>query len=276
MNKWRLGISSADNAPETAPILLKGSIYSNLETASSLGFDAIEVHMLDTEKIDYSRINLVCEKYNVKIAMLVTGRLNTVRHLSLLDDDNKVAEQAREGLKHYIDIAARLGCGIVIGWAKGNVPAGKDRSLYIDRLAEHLSVLDEYGHNCNVPINLEVINRYETNIFNTSRETVDFLDKYSLKNCFVHLDTFHMNIEEVNIPDAIRYAGPRLGYFHIADNDRRYIGHGALDFKNIFGILKEISYKKYISLECLPFPNSIAAAQNSKSYIDRLYEELNE
>lgn len=263
MKKWKLAISSADIAPDTSPILLKGSVYDNLETAASLGYDAIEVHMRETASIDVERISRIKEKRSVQIAMLVTGRLKTEGHLSLLDDDAQIAMQACEALKRYIETAAQLGAGIIIGWAKGNIDAGKEREPYMDRLAKYLAVLGEYGLAYGVPINLEVINRYETNVFNTARETVDFLEKYSLKNCYVHLDTFHMNIEEADMLEAIRYARMCLGYFHIADNDRNFVGHGALNFEKIFGTLEEIDYHGYVSVECLPLPDGITAARNS-------------
>lgn len=269
MRKWKLAISSADDAPATSPILLKGTVCDNLKAAASLGYDAIEVHMRETEPIDVERISDIMEKYKVKIAMLVTGRLNTEAHLSLMDDDAQIAAQAREGLKHYIDIAEQLGAGIVIGWAKGKVPAGKEKRPYMDRLAQHLAALGEYGQIRNVPLNLEVINRYETNIFNTAYETVDFLKKYSLKNCFVHLDTFHMNIEENDMYEAIRCTKGLLGYFHIADNDRNFIGHGMLNCRKIFDTLEETGYKGYISVECLPLPDALTAARNSLSHIKK-------
>ena len=270
MRNWKLAISSADSAPATSPILLQGTVCDNLEKAASLGYDAIEVHMRETEPIDIDIISEKMKKHNVRIAMVLTGRLNTEAHLSLMDDDENIIRQAIEGLKRYIDIARQLDAGIVIGWAKGTIPPGEKRELYMDRLANHLRTISGYGLKRNVPINLEVINRYETNVFNTALETVGFLQKYSLKNCFVHLDTFHMNIEEKDMYDAIRCCKGRLGYFHVADNDRNFVGHGELNFERIFSTLGEIGYEGYISVECLPIPDGLTAAKNSISQIKRI------
>jgi len=260
MNEWRFAISSADDAPVNAPILLKGHVYDNLEMAAALGYDAIEVHMRETELIDYARVTRISKNLGIKVAMLITGRLNTQGHVSLLDDDAKKAEQARQGLKRYIDIAAELDAGIVIGWVKGKVPEGGNREHYTKRLAEQLHALCAYGQSHNVPVNVEVINRYETNIFNTACETMDFINKYSIGNCYIHLDTFHMNIEEADIAKAIAECSQKLGYIHFADSNRRYPGSGHIDFSSVIGALSSINYKGYISLECLPYPDSKTAA----------------
>jgi sugar phosphate isomerase/epimerase len=118
-----------------------------------------------------------------------------------------------------------------------------------------------------VKVFVEVINRYETNIFTTVAETLEFLDSRGIPNCFIHLDTFHMNIEETDACAAIRAAGKRLGYFHVADNTRRYPGSGALDFVPVFGALKEAGYRGFVSVECLPWPDGKTAAERAIDHL---------
>jgi len=267
MSNWKMALSSADVSPVTAPILLNGTIPENLRKAARLGYDAIEVHMREDFPVDYDAIHAATQECGTKVAMVITGRLNTEGKCSLIDDIPYVSRAAEEGMNQYIDVAAKLNAGLVIGWVKGNVPAGRPRGFYLDRLARSLRRIGSRAADMGVPVNIEVINRYEVNIFNTSAETAQFIAEHDLKNCFVHLDTFHMAIEETSIPDAIRTAGDKLGYFHLADNHRHACGTGALNFREILAALKEIGYQGYLSVECLPLPDGETAARQSLEHI---------
>jgi len=270
MRKWRLAVSSADRAPESAPILLQGTITENLLQAAKLGYDAIEVHTRETAQLDYDEIEKIVASSGVKVCMVITGRLNTEGKCSLIDDRPYVVNAAIEGMKQYIDMASKLNADIVIGWVRGNIPQGGNKEYYFNRLAQNLKILAEYGKQKNVKLNIEVINRYEINTFNTAKETVDFIEKYDIPNCYVHLDTFHMNIEEKDFKEAISICKSKLGYVHIADNTRWYPGSGQIDFKQIVNCLEKVGYTGYLSVECLPCPDKVSAAKNAIDYLNKI------
>lgn len=270
MKEWKYAASSADEAPSTSPILFCGDIGSNLKAAAKLGYNAIEVHTRETADIDYDAISKTVDECGTKVGMIITGRLNTEGKVNLIDDIPYITDAAIVGMKKYIDMAAKLNADIVVGWIKGNVPIGGSREKYMDRLAKNLKIIAEYGKQKNVRLNIEVINRYEVNVFNTCRETVDFFEKYMMENCYVHLDTFHMNIEETDPVEAIHLAGQHLGYFHLADNTRRYPGSGQLYFEKYLTALEDIGYNGYLSVECLPYPNGPSAAEHAIKYLKSL------
>ena len=273
MQNWKFACSSAAEASESSPILLKGELCQNLFKASKLGYHAIEVHMRETAQFDVNSIKRTMDELGVRICNIVTGRLNTEGKVNLIDDVPYIEEAAMKGMKQYIDLASALETNIVIGWTKGNIPPGGLRSKYLDRLANNLLKLNNYAEERFVKINIEVINRYEVNIFNTCAELVEFLDTHQLNNCYIHLDTFHMNIEETDPFEAIRLAGKKLGYFHLADNTRRYPGSGQLDFRKILAALDSIQYQGYLSVECLPYPSGEEAAERSIRYLKSLLSE---
>lgn len=272
MRKWRLGVSSTDEAPETAPLLLKGSITENLEEAARLGYQGIEVHTREDVELDYEAIWSCMEKTGVRIAQIVTGRLNTEGMCSLMDDRPYVTAAAMEGMRRYIDMASKLQAGIVLGWVKGNVPQGKKPGKYMERLARNLQILNAYGREKQVPINIEIINHYEVNVFTTAKSLAEFLEKYGLDNCYIHLDTYHMNLEESNFAEAIRESKGKLGYFHIADNQRWYPGSGQLDFMPILEALEDIGYDGYITVECFPRGNGVDTAEKAALYLNSLMQ----
>ena len=261
MKNWQFALSSADEAHLTAPILLRGDLRHNLIQASQLGYNALEIHTRETVLWDFPAIETVMLEYNMRISAIVTGRLNTEGRVNLIDDVPYITQSAVTGMQQYIEMAERFKTDIVVGWVKGKIPAGSNEKKYMDRLSYHLQILNEYAGERGVRLFLEVINRYETNIFNTSEATVEFIDKNNLGNCFVHLDTFHMGIDETDPVEAIKLCGNKLGYMHFADNTRSYPGSGQFDFHRIIKALEDIGYDGYLSVECLPKPDGITAAR---------------
>lgn len=270
MKEWKYALSSADDAPPSAPILLKGDVCENLAQAAALGYQAIELHTREDEECDFKAIREAEQKYGVKLAMVITGRLNTEGECNLIDDRPYIVDTAMARMKTYIDMAQAFKADIVIGWVKGNIPAGKKPDKYIKRLAGNLRILAAYAAERKVKLNAEVINRYEVNIFTTADETMDFIETYKIDNLFVHLDSFHMGIDECDPVAAIRRCKGKLGYFHLADNSRQYPGSGQFDFKQILNTLEEVGYDGYLSVECLPKPDGLTAAKKAIEYMKEL------
>jgi len=88
-----------------------------------------------------------------------------------------------------------------------------------------------------VTINLEIVNRFESNLLNTAAQGLAFIRDAGSDNIYLHLDTFHMNIEEADPAQAILLTGDRLGYFHVGESHRGYLGSGTIDFPKTFDAL---------------------------------------
>ena len=277
MKHYRYALSSAAYAPDSAPILLKGEVCDNLRKARELGYDAIEIHMRETDSMDIKKVLRTMEETGVRIAMVVTGRLNTEGGCSLLDDRPYAMKAAVEGAMQYIDLASSLGADLVIGWLIGNIPAGAlCRKHYMDRLAANFQLLSDYGLKKHVRINVEVINHYEVNVFTTGKSLMDFKREYHLENFYAHLDTFHMNIDESSLVDAVRTGGSNIGYVHLADNTRHYPGSGMINFRSILRALDEAGYDGYLSVECFPIPSGEDAAIRALPYLKGIEQALSE
>ena len=100
------------------------------------------------------------------------------------------------------------------------------------------------------------MNRYETNLLNAGARVLRFIDEVGKPNVFVHLDTFHMNIEEADCVGAIELCADRLGYFHVNENHRGYLGAGMIAFAPSFRALRRIGYDRTIGFEA--FSSSVA------------------
>lgn len=115
----------------------------------------------------------------------------------------------------------------------------------VDSMQKVMKVAEKEG----VCVCCEAVNRFESPLINTAKEAIAYADAVNSPNIGIHLDTYHMNIEEDDIGDAIRLVGSRLRHFHTGDNNRNIPGRGHIDFDEIFKALKDIGYKKDIVSE---------------------------
>ena len=101
----------------------------------------------------------------------------------------------------------------------------------------------------NITLGLEVVNRYESNVLNTASQAVEMCKRIGAPNVKVHLDVYHMNIEESDMGQAIIETGPYIGYFHTGDSHRGYMGSGSIDLTAVFRALVKADYQGPITFE---------------------------
>jgi D-psicose/D-tagatose/L-ribulose 3-epimerase len=101
---------------------------------------------------------------------------------------------------------------------------------------------------------VEIVNRFEHFLMNTAAEGIAFAERVGSPNCKIHLDTFHLNIEEDSIGGAIVEAGFWLGHFHLGEPNRRPPGRGRMPWAEIFGALHQINYQGALVMEPFLIP----------------------
>lgn len=100
-----------------------------------------------------------------------------------------------------------------------------------------------------ITLGLETVNRYESNLLNTAAQTLELIEAIGEDNVVVHLDTYHMNIEEADFRIPVLACGDRLGYVHVGESHRGYLSTGTIDFPTLFEALAEIDYQGTITFE---------------------------
>ncbi len=162
----------------------------------------------------------------------------------------------RGGIEYLQNIVKKIGVmdGTLLsgvsyaGWGSPNYIVD-DKTALTERskasMREIVKTAEDYG----VTYCVEAVNRFEGCIINTAREALDYVNDIDSPNIGVLLDTYHMNIEEVSIGDAIRLVGDRLTSFHTGENNRMAPGRGHLNWNEIFGALADINYKGRIVSE---------------------------
>jgi sugar phosphate isomerase/epimerase len=110
----------------------------------------------------------------------------------------------------------------------------------------------KYAEKKDILLAIEPINRYETYLVNSVQDALCYSREVNSSHVKIMVDTFHMNIEERDIPEAIRIAGNNLINVHLADSNRCSVGRGHINFKALIKALKEINYQYALTLEPLP------------------------
>ena len=216
-------------------------------SAKKAGYDYIEMLMIEPEKIDVAMTKEVLAEHGLS----ATASLGLSPETDVTSTNPSIVKKGDELLRKVVDKLHAIGstelCGVIycsLGKYPGPASA-ENRANSISAVTR----LADYASDKGININLEVVNRYETNIMNTGKEGLKFLEAVNRPNAYLHLDTYHMNIEEDGMSQAVLDAGDALGYVHIGESHRGYLGSGNVDFDTFFSALKKINYSGPITFE---------------------------
>ena len=218
-----------------------------IQGAQSAGYDLLELPLMDPESFDSALARSILDDSS----MAVTASLGLQAHTDISSTDTTYVQAGRDILMRCLDHVAVMGgstlCGVIYSaMQKYNTPATPEG------IANSQTVMAEVAEAAaerNIHVSLEVVNRYETNVMNTSRAGLNYLARVESQNVSLHLDTYHMNIEESDMWQPVMDAGSQLGYVHIGESHRGYLGTGSVDFDNLFRALDRINYDGPIVFE---------------------------
>jgi len=245
------------------PFVFWDSLEAGCAKAAALGFDAVEVFPRSASELDPRLLAQLLTQHRLKLAALGTGAGWVVHKLRVTYPDAMIRARARDFIAGIIDLAGRFGAPAIIGSMQGRGDDNLPREQALGWLREALDELGPRAQAHGVPLLFEPLNRYETNLLNTVAQALALLQQLKTRNIQLLCDLFHMNIEEVSIPDALRAAGPQLGYVHFTDSNRRAVGLGHMPMGPIVKALRDIGYQGYLAAEVLPLPDSDTAAKQT-------------
>jgi sugar phosphate isomerase/epimerase len=263
----KLAITIVDQASQEAPFVLRGNYTEMMKEAADIGYDAVELHIADPAEADLQEILQASRQYGIAVSSIGTGLSYARDGLSLTSGDESVRAKALDRLKGYICLAEQLQCVVIIGLIKGIVKQSPSLEAYRARLTDSLNELLPAAEGAGVTLVIEAVNRYESDFLNTISECTDFIEAFPTDKLKVHIDTFHMNMEEDCIADSIIRAGSRIGHVHLADSNRRYPGQGHYNFTETLDALKQAGYEGALSVECLSFPTPSEAAWGAYRFL---------
>lgn len=218
--------------------------------AASLGAEWFEVPLEDPALIDAKRAAPMIRDLGLGVS--VCAAMGPDR--DLIHPDSAIRDNGMAYLRTAIDVAQQLGGTNVAGPLYSAVgrtwqmTAG-ERARDTDLLVEQLGKLAAYAGDRGVVLCVEPLNRFETSFINLAQQAIEVIDWVDHPSCQIMLDTFHMNIEESSLGDAIRAAGPRLRHFHACENDRGAPGSGHVPWQDVAAGLKAVGYDGPVVIE---------------------------
>lgn len=214
--------------------------------AAAVGYkmDFIEIALLSPDKVDAAHSRRALEKAGLP-AVCSLGLPEGVRA-------STNPEGAMAFLRLALDQTAAIGALALTGVTYGGIgertgvpPTEAER----DNIARVLTEAAAHAKRLGVAFGIEPVNRYENHILNTGRHAVEMIEKVGADNIFVHLDTYHMNIEERGMALGILEAAEHLRYIHLSESDRGTPGSGNVRWDEVFGALRAVGFKGGLAME---------------------------
>jgi D-psicose/D-tagatose/L-ribulose 3-epimerase len=220
-----------------------------MERSRSCGYDLVEVPVLDPDTVDAAATAALAEEHGLS----VTCTLGLDPATDISSEDTATVRAGEKLLHAALDVAELsgsryLGGVIYSAMAKYTRPAtanGRRNAVGV------LRRLADAAAGKGITLGLEAVNRYESNLVNTIGEALDLADEIGADNVVAHLDAYHMNIEERDLVAPVHYAAARgrLGYVHVGESHRGYLGSGSVDFTGLFRALHDVGYQGPIVFE---------------------------
>lgn len=225
-----------------------------IKKAAKIGFDVLEFQaqpLLEMSDDKLRDLKKMADEEGIEL----TYSLGLDPAYDVSSPDEKIRLGGVDYLKRIVEQIGKMDGTLLsgvsyAGWGSPSYVMNDKTSLLENSLKSMREII-KAAENNNVTYCVEAVNRFEGCLINTAQEALDYVAQVDSKNIGVLLDTYHMNIEENKIGDAIRLVGDKLTSFHTGENNRTAPGRGHLDWDEIFGALKDINYKNRIV--CEPF-----------------------
>lgn len=212
------------------------------------GYDGVELPMFALDGSPWGKI--ASELDNLELDRTVVA--------CLPEDANLIGENAKERqagvdfLKGCVDKCVEVGAEVLAGPIYSPVGRLVGRGASEDEkkwCIEGLRAVGEHAQDENITISVEALNRFETYFVNCQEDVSKITDGVGLDCVGQMYDTFHANIEEKGLADAIRTGGKRINHVHVSANDRATPGEGHIDYDTTFKTLKEQGYDGWLTVE---------------------------
>lgn len=225
-----------------------------IKKAAKIGFDVLEFQaqpLLDMTDEKLKHLKALADDVGIEL----TYSLGLDPAYDVSSPDEKIRLGGVDYLKRIVEQIGKMDGKLLsgvsyAGWGTPPYVLDDKRPLFENSLKSMREIIKTAEDN-GVVYCVEAVNRFEGCLINTAQEAIAYADEVGSKNIGILLDTYHMNIEENSIGDAIRLVGNRLTSFHTGENNRTAPGRGHLNWDEIFGALAEIGYKNRIV--CEPF-----------------------
>jgi D-psicose/D-tagatose/L-ribulose 3-epimerase len=219
-----------------------------IDHAKELGFDYIEIPLLELEKVDPPKIRERLDRVGLGVCVSTACSEET----DVSADEAEIRKRGVEYLKQCVHAAHEIGANCFSGVlysAMGGKLDGMPDERYWDRATTALKEIAKLAADMGILIGIEPINRYESFLINTCDQALKLLGMIDEPNMRIHLDAYHMNIEENNFYEPTKKAAPYLCHYHLSESHRGTPGTGTVNWDEIYRALGEANYTGVVGLE---------------------------
>ena len=212
------------------------------------GFDGVEIPIFDREVDKYAELGKRLDALGLeRIAVGARGSDDNP-----ISDDAAVRGEAAAATRANLDSAVALGASLIcgplhapLGVLSGAPPTAEEKARSVAYLQEVAPYAEERG----VTIALEYLSRFEMYLTNIAADLAVLVREVDHSHCRMMYDTFHAHIEDKDVRAALRECKDVLVHVHLSENDRSTPGTGQVDWETTFGVLGEIGYDGWVSIE---------------------------
>ncbi len=226
------------------------------ERLAEIGFDVMEIsadHLFQMSDEEIVALKAAGER----LGLSFSTNSGPAKRYDLSSADSSVREAGIAYFRKVFENMEKLGSPVLVGaiysyWPTDFTNDPCDKEAAWERSIACLKILGEAAGKHHVKCALEILNRNETFILTDSTEALEYVDRIGSPNINILLDTYHMNIEEDNMYEAIRKVGGRglLGHVHVGECNRKLPGmNNSIDWKEIGKALRDVNYKGYVVME---------------------------
>lgn len=225
-----------------------GECLPLIDRAAKLGFDAIEVPVIELDRIDPGAIR----RHAAAAGIGVIASTVCIQPIDPTADDGPTRRYTTDRLKRCVAAASEMGAAVLGGVtysALGRRLPRRPTNEHWLRASDVLEEVARYARELGVVLGIEPVNRYESFLVNTVEQAKELIQMIGEPNVAAHLDTFHMNIEEPDFYAAARSAAQNLCLVHAAESHRGVLGIGRVPFDQLFRALGEGGYTGTVGIE---------------------------
>lgn len=225
------------------------------------GYDGVELPMFNLD-MDYAKIGQQLDSIGLKrTAVTIRGEEDNP-----ISPDAAVRSKGVELTKKTLDCCAALGAETLVGpyhsalgYFSGAGPTADEWSWGVDSMRQ----VAEHAGQVGVNLGVEALNRFECYLLNTHGDAARFVREVDHPACGMMYDTFHSNIEEKSVTEAVKAGGDKLIHIHISENDRSTPGSGAVRWDENFDAITSSGYDGWLVIEAfgLALPEIAAATK---------------
>jgi D-psicose/D-tagatose/L-ribulose 3-epimerase len=219
-----------------------------IDHAAELGLDAVEIPLMELDAVDPGAIRERAAGAGVELVTSVACAEDT----DPSSEDGAVREAARDFLIGCVDATAAMGAAVFTGVtysALGRRLARRPNADDMRRAADVLRPVAVHAAERGVRVGIEPVNRYESFLVNTAAQALELRELIGEPGVGVHLDAYHMNIEEDDFRTPVELVAEHLVHFHLSESHRGVPGRGTVDWEAIMGALGDAGYSGYVGLE---------------------------